>query len=158
MFNALRLNHWKEKIVAGIGASLCIALLAAAGETEWLTLLMAPFGATMVILFGLPTSPLAQPKNIVFGHLITAAVGATFTAVSAPSPEVLGLATGAGVTLMLLSNTTHPPAGANPLLIILAGEDWYFVVTTILPGTLLIVLFGIAYHRLVTRTQYPTRN
>ncbi|MCX9564270.1 HPP family protein [Vibrio cholerae] len=105
-------------------------------------LLMAPFGATAVLVFGVPDSPLAQPKNVIFGHLITAFVGIFFTQFIGVSPLSLALATGIAVSAMLLTKTTHPPAGANPLLIMLAGQSWTFLVTPVLLGAVLIVLVG----------------
>ncbi|EEY37018.1 HPP family protein [Vibrio mimicus MB451] len=103
---------------------------------------MAPFGATAVLVFGVPDSPLAQPKNVIFGHLITAFVGIFFTQFIGVSPLSLALATGIAVSAMLLTKTTHPPAGANPLLIMLAGQSWTFLVTPVLLGAVLIVLVG----------------
>ncbi|CAE6897753.1 HPP family [Vibrio sp. B1FLJ16] len=105
-------------------------------------LLMAPFGATAVLVFGVPDSPLAQPKNVIFGHLITSLVGVIFTQYIGVSPLTLALATGIAVSLMLITKTTHPPAGANPLLIMLSGQGWTFLVTPVLLGAILIVLVG----------------
>ena len=73
------------------------------------------------------------------------------------SPLTLGLATGLGVSLMVLTNTLHPPAGANPLLVMLTLPDWDFLLTPVLSGALLIVLFGVIYHRLINRRAYPQR-
>jgi CBS-domain-containing membrane protein len=114
-------------------------------------LLMAPFGATMVILFALPDSPLAQPRNIVGGHLLTTLVGFAVLALMTVNPLSLGLAVGAGIVLMQLSGTTHPPAGANPLLVMTTLPTLDFVLTPVLAGTLLIVAFGVVYHRSVGR-------
>ena len=104
---------------------------------------MAPFGATAVLVFGVPASPLAQPKNVIFGHLITAIVGLTFISFVGVTPLTLALATGLGVSAMLLSKTTHPPAGANPLLIMMTGQSWSFLITPVLIGAVTIVLCGM---------------
>lgn len=142
---------------AGIGAALCIATLGGldsmGGAGIWL---MAPFGATMVILFCLPESPLAQPRNIVLGHCLTAVVGLLSAALFGVHPWSLGLAVGLAVALMQLTGTTHPPAGANPILLMLGGQDWGFLLTPVAAGAVLIVLFGTLYHRLLGQ-QYPSR-
>lgn len=136
---------FKLPIIAGIGATLAISLLA---YLELLIpnalILMAPFGATAVLVFGLPESPLAQPKNVILGHMVTAIIGLFFIQYFTVTPLTLGLAAGLGVSAMLLSKTTHPPAGANPLLIMLAGEtfDWSFLITPVLVGSIVIVLMG----------------
>ncbi|PAS17986.1 HPP family protein [Vibrio cholerae] len=103
---------------------------------------MAPFGATAVLVFGVPNSPLAQPKNVIFGHLITAFIGVIFTQYIGVSAISLAVATGLAVSAMLITKTTHPPAGANPLLIMLSGQGWSFLFTPVLLGAVVIVLVG----------------
>lgn len=134
-------------LLAGIGASIAIAVLAYLDQfiagSIWL---MAPFGATTVLVFALPNSPLAQPKNVIFGHLLTAAVGLFFIQFIGVYPWSLALATGMSVTLMLLTNTTHPPAGANPILVMLLNPGWGFLVTPVLLGAVVIAAIGFIYN------------
>jgi len=130
-------------LLAGIGASLAIGLLSYMDQNvSDVALLMAPFGATVVIVFGLPDSPLAQAKNVIFGHLITAFIGIFFVQFIGVSPLYLAIATGFGVSAMLLTKTTHPPAGANPIVIMLSAQSWSFLVTPVLIGAVVIVLLG----------------
>lgn len=144
-------------LVAGVGAMLCITILARldglGASSLWL---MASFGATMVILFGLPESPLARPGNIFFGHVLTTLVGLIILALCGLQPWSLGLAVGIAVSLMLLTNTTHPPAGANPLIVILGGQDWSFLWSPVALGAGLIIVSGIVFHRCTGR-HYPVR-
>ncbi|PVZ71813.1 HPP family protein [Pelagibaculum spongiae] len=100
---------------------------------------MAPFGTTAVLVFGVPDSLLAQPKNVIFGHLIAAIIGVGFSQFVGVAPWSLGLATGLAITAMLASKTTHPPAGANPMLIMLTGQNRGFILTPVLSGALLMV-------------------
>lgn len=153
----LSLTASKTPLIAGLGAAVCITLLSSLSNLDSALWLMAPFGATMVILFGLPASPLAQPRNIVLGHVLTAAIGLAVADLLGLTPWSLGLAVGLAVTVMLLTDTTHPPAGANPLLIMLAGEDWYFLLTPVALGAVTIVAFGYGYHRWVSHQPYPQR-
>ncbi|WP_261506093.1 MULTISPECIES: HPP family protein [Chromohalobacter] len=142
--------------IAGFGAMACITLLAYLEHLDTsIVWLMAPFGATMVILFGLPSSPLAQPRNILFGHLITSAVGMIVLHTLGVSPLSLGLAVGLGIFCMLITETTHPPAGANPLVIMLTGQSWQFLLFPVGIGALAILGFGLIYHRLISRREYP---
>ncbi|CAM0553123.1 hypothetical protein EHLJMEHL_03209 [Vreelandella titanicae] len=81
----------KTALLAGLGATGCITVLGFLSSHSNALWLMAPFGATMVILFGLPASLLAQPRNIIAGHLITAALGlmvAHFLGVSTSMKDV----------------------------------------------------------------------
>ncbi|MBO8133291.1 HPP family protein [Dickeya fangzhongdai] len=130
-------------VVSGVGAALTIGLLSYVDtlQSGWV-LLMAPFGATAVLVFGLPASPLAKPKNVIMGHFITALIGVCFAQWTGVSPLTLALATGLAVSAMLLTGTTHPPAGANPLLIMLTGQSWSFLLAPVLMGAVIIVLAG----------------
>lgn len=137
------MNHYVSALFAGVGASITLGLLLMVdANVESVALIMAPFGATAVLVFGLPQSPLAQPKNVIFGHLITAVIGIVFSQYVGVTPVSLAIATGLGITCMLVSKTTHPPAGANPILIMLAGHGWSFLVTPVLIGSVVIVLMS----------------
>ena len=158
MYQRLITSRHAVPLLAGFGAMLCITALSGLGSafqsSVWL---MAPFGATMVLLFGLPDSPLAQPRNIIAGHLLTTAIGLTVATLVGVTPWSMGLAVGIAVSLMLLTNTTHPPAGANPLVVMLAGENWDFLLMPVAAGAILIVVFGVLYHRIISGKQYPKR-
>lgn len=88
--------------------------------------LMAPFGATAVLVFGVPQSSLAKPKNVIGGHMLTAMIGVVFSYYSADSAIMIGLAVGIAITLMMITKTIHPAAGANPILIIESSQSWDF--------------------------------
>ena len=137
------MNRLVLAIFAGLGAAIAIGILTFS-ETEItnIALVMAPFGATTVLVFGLPESPLAQPKNVILGHFITAFIGVFFVEYIGVTPLSLALATGLAVSAMLATKTTHPPAGANPLLIMLTGQSWAFLFTPVLFGAVVIVLLG----------------
>lgn len=137
------MNNYIVSCLAGIGAAIAIGLLGYLEASLMdVALIMAPFGATTVLVFGLPESPLAQPKNVILGHLVTASIGVAFTQFIGVTPTTLAIATGLGVSLMLLTKTTHPPAGANPILIMLTGQSWAFLITPVLTGAVLIVFVG----------------
>ncbi|SBS32658.1 HPP family protein [Marinomonas aquimarina] len=158
LLRALNAHPIPKALVAGLGACLCISLLAMGGELspEYLGI-MAPFGATMVILFALPQSPLAQPRNIIGGHLLTACIGLAMAHYGDNTPLMLGAAVGLGVMAMMLTNTLHPPAGANPLLIMLMQAPWSFVINPIFSGCVVIVLVGWLYHRCLSGIEYPKK-
>lgn len=133
-------------LLAGIGAALAIGVLSfTEANLSEVALLMAPFGASVVLVFGLPDSPLAQAKNLVLGHVLTATIGVVFVAFLPINSITLALATGLGVSVMLITKTTHPPAGANPLLIMLTGQSWSFVINPVLIGAIMIVIVGRFY-------------
>lgn len=151
------IEQTRAALLAGLGATVCITLLSFLSTGSDILWLIAPFGATIVILFGLPGSPLAQPRNVIAGHTLTAAVGLAISHFLGVHEWTLGLAVGLSVMAMMLTNTVHPPAGANPLVIMLTGENWHFLVTPVASGAALIVGFGYLYHRCISREQYPKR-
>jgi len=104
--------------------------------------LMAPFGATAVLVFGVPQSPLAKPKNVIGGHMLTAMIGVVFSYYSADSAIMIGLAVGIAITLMIITKTIHLAAGANPILIIESGQSWDFLIMPVLAETVFIVVCG----------------
>ena len=110
----------------------------------------------MVLLFGYPESPFAQPKNILFGHLLTAIVGVLFLYfVQLPIYIIIPLAVGFGVGLMILMNVTHPPAGGNPIIVIMGSVSLDYLINPIIIGSLIILTFGVVLNRLILKKKYP---
>ncbi len=141
--------------VSGLGGFIVIFLLAQATASLHTLLLIAPFGASCVLVFALPHSPLAQPRNVVGGHLISATVGVCAFALFGAAPWSFALAVGLSIALMELTGTLHPPAGADPIVVILAKVGWTFLLSPVLVGAVLIVAIAYAYHRIVSRKPYP---
>lgn len=149
MISRTQIDKFIFSISSGFGTFIAIFTLALLSELSVETLwLMAPFGASTVLIFGLPSSPLAQPKNVIFGHLLTAIIGLCFVSLTIIEPWTMALATGLGVSLMLITNTTHPPAGANPLLIMMTQQEWPFLFNPVLVGTIIIVTIGWGFNTL----------
>tara|TARA_Y100001970_G_scaffold290549_1_gene424650 strand:- start:449 stop:916 length:468 start_codon:yes stop_codon:yes gene_type:complete len=125
-------------------------------KTEYGIFLIASFGSTMVLLFGYPESPFAQPKNIFFGHLTTSLVGLFFLyLIPLPLYINLPLAVGLGVFLMILLNITHPPAGGNPIILIMGSVSLDYIINPIITGSIILLIFGIILNRFVLRKRYP---
>jgi CBS-domain-containing membrane protein len=148
---------WRTAAFAGGGGFLTIGLLAATNTTGALPLLIAPFGASCVLVFGAPASPLAQPRHVIGGHLLAALIGLLVAWTLGYGP--LGTAAGVGLAIaaMMLTDTLHPPAGANPIVVSLIHADWSFLATPVLAGAIVIVAMGVAYHRIITLAKYPHR-
>lgn len=132
-----------------IGGTATIALLGLAGQGLQETVLIAPFGASCVLLFAAPESPFAQPRNLVLGHLLTAAVGLAMLWFVGNSIWSMGLAVGLVIALMELTRTVHPPAGANPIVIMLGGKaSALFLVTPVLCGVLVLLALALLVNNL----------
>ncbi len=150
-------RKWVDAAIAGLGGFIVIFLFAHATTALDVLLLIPPFGASCVLVFGLPQVPVAQPQNVIGGHLVSTIAGLAVLYSLGATPLGFGLGVGLAIAAMLLTNTTHPPAGADPVLVLLAGATWHFLFVPILIGSVAIVLVGIAYHRLVTGKAYPHR-
>jgi len=140
--------------LAAIGAFIAIAALLYLTQVSGYPLIMASFGASCVLLFALPEAPLAQPKNVIGGHFITALVGLLVAHFIPVSPLIIALAVGVAIGLMVLTGTTHPPAGGNPLIILLGmsqAPDWSFLLFPVLSGTILLVIIASIYHPFTTK-------
>ena len=151
------MNNIEQSILAGFFSIITIGVLTILTyKTEFGIFLIASFGSSMVLLYGYPESPFAQPKNIFFGHLLTAIVGLIFLYfVPLPLFLIIPLAVGFGVSLMILLNVTHPPAGGNPIIVIMGSVSIDYLLNPIIIGTIIILLFGIIINRLILKKNYP---
>ena len=139
-----------KAVIAGGFAALAIFVLAYLQQRgDFGIWLMAPFGATAVLVFGVPTSPLARARNVIGGHLITAFIGVLFVNFVGVSPFEIAIAGGLAISLMMLTRTVHPAAGANPILIMQSLQSWDFLVMPVLTGTVFIVLCGFVSQYLI---------
>lgn len=143
-----------------IGGTLSIFILLLLGKWSHHLLIMAPFGASCVLLYAVPFSPLAQPRNILFGHLLSAFVGLAMLKLFGVHLWSIALAVGLAIAVMQLFRCVHPPAGANPLVILLTANSvdygWSFLVFPVLTGA--IVLITIAWVVNNIRSEHPWPN
>ena len=147
----------KQSFFAGLFSIVTIGILTVLTyKTEFGVFLIASFGSSMVLLYGYPESPFAQPKNIFFGHLLTALIGMIFLYfVPLPLYILLPLAVGFGVSFMIFLNVTHPPAGGNPIIVIIGSVSPEYLLNPIMSGTIIILIFGILLNRFVLKKTYP---
>ncbi len=158
IFDAVRTYIQKNgivSVVSGLGGTLTIWLLAQATETFEQLLLIAPFGASCVLLFALPQSPLARPRNVIGGHFLSALVGVTVFALMGDGALACAIGVGCAIAVMQFTGTLHPPAGADPLVIILTGAGWSFLIMPILLGAIGLVIMAGLYHRFISKRPWP---
>jgi len=152
------MGNLKQSIFAGIFSIFTIGVLTALTyKTELGVFIIASFGSSMVLLFGYPESPFAQPKNVFFGHLLTALVGMFFLYfIPLPIFIIIPMAVGVGVGLMILFNVTHPPAGGNPIIVIIGSVSIDFLLSPVISGSIIIIIFAIVLNRLILKKKYPS--
>lgn len=153
----------RERLRVVLGAALGIALtawlshgFAAANPAGW-PWIVAPMGASAVLVFAVPASPLAQPWAVVGGNTVSTLIGVLVLRWLGHSDLAAGLAVGAAIAAMFALRCLHPPGGAAALLVVLTGmSDLRFVVDPVLLNALLLTLAGVAYNR-ATGRDYPHR-
>jgi len=156
-------------LLGGIGAGVTIAILAyitfksALAGTNYGLWLTTSFGSSVVVVFGYPNTEFAQPKNILLGHLLCALVGVMFVTLFKISQDrsifflVIGLAVGVAVMLMMAFKITHPPAGGNTIVVMLAQDSFQFLIFPIMVGAITIIIGGVIYNRLILKKNYPLK-
>ena len=148
-------------LLAGIGAAVTIGILgyityhSILSDTNYGLWLFVSFGSSVVLVFGYPNNDFAQPKNIFFCHLLTAFVGIFFLTFFGVNFITLSLAVGISVMLMMVLKITHPPAGGNPIAVMLGGVSFQFLIFPVMVGAITIIIGGIIYNSLILKRKYP---
>ncbi|GMB80846.1 HPP family protein [Shinella zoogloeoides] len=156
----------KERLIGCLGALIGICLTGLVcgyfmGNDIHLPLIVAPIGASAVLLFAVPASPLAQPWSIVGGNTISAFVGVTVLTLVKDPAIAIGLAVALAILAMSLTRSLHPPGGAAALTAVIGGAavtgaGFWFPLVPVALNSLMLVALGILFHRLAGR-QYPHR-
>jgi CBS-domain-containing membrane protein len=149
----------QKALIAGFFSAFTIGILTILTYKSTLGyFIAASFGSSMVLLFGFPESPFAQPKNVFFGHLITALVGVVFVAfIPLPMFISIALAVGVGIFLMILLNVVHPPAGGNPIMVIIGSVSYDYLISPIIFGCIIIISLAILINKFLLKKNYPLK-
>jgi CBS-domain-containing membrane protein len=149
----------QKALIAGFFSAFTIGVLTVLTYKSTLGYFLAgSFGSSMVLLFGFPESPFAQPKNVFFGHLATALVGVIFVNfIPLPIYINIALAVGAGIFFMILLNVVHPPAGGNPIIVIIGSASYDYLISPIIFGCIIILLMAILINKFVLKKNYPLK-
>ena len=147
-----------QSIIAAVFSAITIGVLTLLTyKTPYGVFLIASFGSSMVLLYGYPESPFAQPKNVFYGHLLTSLVGIIILMfVPLPIFITIPIAVGLGVGFMILFNVTHPPAGGNPIIVIMGSVSFDYLFSPVITGSIIILIFAIILNRLILRKKYPS--
>jgi len=148
-------QSYTSAIKAGTGGALAIATLVILGHATDNLLLMAPFGATCVLIFSLPASPLSQPANVIGGHIISSAIGLTLHTFLPLDWWSMGLAVGIAIAAMSILRVTHPPAGADPLVVFLSSPGWDYLIFPVAIGSIVLVITAWLFHNIPPQVSYP---
>ena len=149
----------QKALIAGFFSAFTIGVLTVLTYKSTLGyFIAASFGSSMVLLFGFPESPFAQPKNVFFGHLVSASVGVFFVnLIPLPIYISIAFAVGIGIFLMILLDVVHPPAGGNPILVIIGSVSYDYLIFPVITGCIIIILLAIFINKLILKKKYPLK-
>lgn len=134
-----------------VTALVCRSLTSAASPVPWI---VAPMGASAVLMFLTPGSPLAQPWPVIGGNTVSTFVGAACFLFIPDGAIAAAAALGLAMGVMFLLRCVHPPGGAAAMLAALTGPDWSFALFPILSNSVLLIVVAVVYNRSTGR-QYP---
>ena len=159
------LVDFKEHFWAFLGSFIGIGLIAYVQSKTLLhsdvVYLIGSFGASSVLVYGVIQSPMAQPRNLVGGHLVSAIVGVT---VAKFVPEILWLtaplAVSFSIVLMQITKTLHPPGGATALIAVIGSPKikilgYWYVLYPVLSGVLILLIIALIFNNMTTNRSYP---
>ena len=158
-------SHWNDILLSWLGSSLAIGLIALlerhVTSSTGFPLLIGSFGASAVLAFGAIQSPLAQPRNLVGGHLVSALTGVSVGLLFPDTTWLAAcLAVSTAIALMLLTKTLHPPGGATALIAVTGGDGirqlgyWYALVPC-LAGAVIMLIIALVVNNLPRSRRYP---
>src|SRR5712692_309572 len=150
-------------ILAGAaGGAIAIGSMEAFSIERAFPLFAIPFATSIVTVLGSPKAEPAQPRALVGGHLVSTLVGLLVVKLCGPAPWAAAVAVGLGMVAMHLTGTFHPPAGIDPLVVVVNNMPWSFLVAPVAIGALLLAAFAYGWHNIVApgsrkRVVWPAR-
>lgn len=156
-------EHFWAFIGSFVGLGIIAFLEYKAFPESDMIFLIGSFGASCVLVYGVIQSPLAQPRNLIGGHLVSAFIGVTIQKLI---PEVLWIAAPLAVSLsivfMQITKTLHPPGGATALIAVTASPEmknlgYLYVISPVLSGALILLITALIFNNLTKKRSYPNK-
>jgi hypothetical protein len=145
----------QQIVISYLGSFLGIAALAYISVSTSYPLIAAPFGAAAVLVFAVPNSPLAQPRNLIIGNLIGGLSSLVMLNLFGSGPWVMALAVATAIQVMQLTKTLHPPGGAVALVGVMSNAKWEFLFTPVLTGSIVLLICTVMFNNLMPGRSYP---
>jgi CBS domain-containing membrane protein len=153
-----------DALFAAVGIGALAALNKASLRHRDLVQLVASFAATAVLVYAAPLSPLAQPRNVVGGNMVSSICGVAMSKAFHSRPDLTwlaaGLSVGLAVFFMGLFGVTHPPAGATALIAVIGDEavkhaGWLYIIQPVLTASLFMVITAMLFNNALHKRSYP---
>ena len=145
----------RESLISGLGGFLAIGILGCLTVLFEFPWLMAPFGASCVLAFSAHKGPFSQPRAIIGGHMVSTLIGLVVLQLFGDTWWSIALAVFLAIVGMMLTRTIHPPAGADPIVVIMGNSGWLILIHPVLLGSITLVVIALLYNNLFRERQYP---
>jgi len=143
-----------DVILTWLGAFIGITVITLFAH-QYALPVVASFGASAVLIYGAPDAPLSQPRNVIFGHTLSAVTGVAIFMMFGLTWWSPALGTALALVVMLLTKTTHPPGGATALFAVLSKAHPSYILTPIMVGAVILVIIGLLVNNLSPNRHYP---
>jgi CBS-domain-containing membrane protein len=150
-------GRWPVMLAGAAGGAAAIGMMEWFSAFSEFPLASIPFATSIVLIMGSPVAEPAQPRALVGGHLISALVGLLVLQITGPAAWAAAVAVGLAIIAMHLTRTFHPPAGINPLLIVVNALPWSFLAVPVGAGALLLMAFAWIWHNCGPEKNWPQR-
>jgi CBS-domain-containing membrane protein len=159
MFDRVRLL---AAVAGAAGGAIAIGGMEMFSAATAFPLASIPFATSIVMVLGTPDAAPAQPRALIGGHLVSTLVGLAVVNLCGPAPWAAAMAVGLAMVAMHLTGTFHPPAGIDPLVVVVNNMPWSFLVAPVAAGALLIAAFAYVWHNVLVprsgkRVVWPAR-
>jgi len=148
---------WLAVLAGSAGGAVAIGLMELFAARSTMPVMAVPFATSIVLVLGSPEVEAAQPRALIGGHLISTAIGLLMLTLAGPSPWAAALAVAIAMVAMHATRTFHPPAGIDPLLVVVNAMPWSFLLIPVAAGALALAAFAYVWHLAVRRFDWPTR-
>ena len=145
----------QQVLFSYLGSFIGIGALAYLSIGSGYPLIAAPFGAAAVLVFAVPNSPLAQPRNLIFGNLLGGIVSIVMVGLFGSEPWVMALSVATAIKIMQVTKTLHPPGGAVALVGVMSQAKWSFLFTPVLLGSIILLICTVTFNNLMPGRSYP---
>ena len=145
-----------EIIISALGSFLGIGLVGILSELYDNKLLLPSFGASAVLLYGACHVPMAQPRHVIGGHLLSACAGVTVYQIFGNGWWALALGVTLAIVAMAVTNTLHPPGGATAFVAVYSGQDYGFILSPVGIGAFCLIAIALLVNNLSQGRRYPS--
>lgn len=148
-------THIADALIGALGGFISIITLLFLTNTTGTQWMMTTLGGSCMLVFGIWNAPLSQPRNVICGHLLSTTIGIITYDLFGSTSFAISLAVCVTIFVMMLTRTIHPPAVGNPIIVVLGGYSWFYLVSPVLLGVLIIVFYGVLINNLRKNRNYP---